>query len=54
MTFKLIFQKFKNEKMQLPFFKKLIFEIILSIHGLKYVLLSVLYETETQMKALNI
>ena len=34
MTFKFIFQKLRNEKMQFSFFKKLIFWIILSIRGL--------------------
>ena len=33
MTFKFIFEKLRNEKMQFLFFKKLIFWIILSIHG---------------------
>ena len=54
MIFKLIFQKLKNEKMQVPFFKKLIFWILLSIHGLKYISLSVLYETGKQMRALKV
>ena len=53
MKFKSIFQNLKNEKMQFSFFEKLIFWIILSIHGfISFYVLYLNFSIKTKTKTL--